>query len=281
MRAPPVGAESIRSQPVINWGRGRLMPYESFGAFAAKFCELNGLKSRELRNFLNGYLGSEPWNGFGFREPALSKVARLLDEPLAIVRTLATGAWRLPACFGTFRLEHRAPPFERVRYCPECLGHGFHAGFHEPWWIQKCLLHAEPLNTRWVLDHAAGSAWDSYVETIRTLLLRESAAGALSLRHRPKVLKELGTGRFRSFRRWLRDAQTLSEQLAQSNVIAARGGDYGPWDVHLLLSRLFAHVPWPEVMADSTQALVAPAHAEIVGSVRQGGVISGAEFRLG
>jgi hypothetical protein len=253
-----------RPCPVVNWGRGRLLLHESIGGFAAKFCDLNGLKAREFRAFLDCQLGSGGWSRAALAGHSNRRVAQILGESLRVVRTLGMECWRLPACFGTFRLERPDPPPGLVRFCPACLADGYHAGFHEPAWLQRCLLHGLPLESRWVSVHRAGTAFDAYVETVRGLLSSGSASAALSPRARPGLLKALSRERFQSAQRWFQAARRLRGRLVGMNLMAARGSDYAPQDLGLLLGRLAYHLPLPMCLTGSAGVPVAPAHPTLV-----------------
>ncbi len=135
------GAGTSRFPQKINWGRGRLGAYSSFSGFAAKFCRLNQISPKQFREFWyvsveSGYMGQ--------KERQTRHIARLLDEPLSVVRTVfgPTGmGW------GHFSLGYGNDILPGIAYCPVCLAEGYHSHFHETRWLKQCPIHCVNLVT--------------------------------------------------------------------------------------------------------------------------------------
>lgn len=89
------------SYPVVNWGHGRILPYESTLSFSFKLCKLNGISPKQLNILMYGITGHD-WYGFELNEAQFKKISRLLDENISIIRTLRASISRLPICYGTF-----------------------------------------------------------------------------------------------------------------------------------------------------------------------------------
>jgi len=139
-----------------------LSGYSSFSSFTAKFCRLNQIPPKQFREFWYVFVEA----GYvGRKEEQIRHVARLLDEPVAIVRTVfgPTGmGW------GHFSLGQRDSVWHgKLAYCPLCLAEGYHSHFHETHWLKQCPIHRVDLVTEAVpqgpcarIDREAGKlAW--------------------------------------------------------------------------------------------------------------------------
>lgn len=122
--------------PNINWGRGRLSKYGSFTGFAAKFCRLNDLSPSQFRKFWHGAVESCYADD---KQQKIRYIARLLDEPLAVVKTVFCGNDLGYGCLCADQ-SHRHHA-DNTAYCPECLGNGYHSYFQECAWLKKCPIH--------------------------------------------------------------------------------------------------------------------------------------------
>ncbi len=116
--------------------------YSSFGGFAAKFCRLNRIPPKQFREF---WYASVEAAYVGRKEAKIRHIARLLDEPLALVRTVfgTTGmGW------GHFSLGQKDSVWHgNLAYCPLCLAEGYHSHFHETRWLKQCPVHCVGLAT--------------------------------------------------------------------------------------------------------------------------------------
>lgn len=103
--------------PKINWGRGRLNKHESFVAFAAKFCRLNCLTPKQFREFwktsINIFDNDQ-------QEKKICLIARILDEPKSVVRTVFENR---PLDNSWNSMDSRACHYRynSISYCCECL----------------------------------------------------------------------------------------------------------------------------------------------------------------
>ncbi|MCX7099830.1 MAG: hypothetical protein NTV43_18200 [Methylococcales bacterium] len=122
--------------PKINWGRGRLSKYASFTGFAAKFCRLNDLSPSRFTEFWHKAVESLDAVD---QQQKTRYIARLLDEPLAVVKTVFWGK-KLGYGYLSANQTHRYH-VGNAAYCPECLKDGFHGYFHECDWLKKCPIH--------------------------------------------------------------------------------------------------------------------------------------------
>jgi hypothetical protein len=160
----------VSPPPQINWGRGRLMPYESVASVAAKFCKLNGIQPAQFRRFLSTIfvqLDILPWHPSKAESEA---IANLLDDPISIVHTLDVPLLKhgRSRVFGEFdgRSFHQA----QVRACPYCLRQGYHLVFAEVPWMEKCPLHSTPHVLVDTFDKFGGSMFDRYVKKLMVLM---------------------------------------------------------------------------------------------------------------
>lgn len=144
----------------INWGRGRLNRHESFFGFAAKFCRLNCLKPQQFREF---------WKSlFVIHENRIGYMARILDEPLPVVKTVFSDRF-LDWSRLTYELNDLNIRYDKISFCSECLAEGFHGNFHESNWLKKCPIHHLDLAIEFI-PYSSGTKIDRYLKTLLTLL---------------------------------------------------------------------------------------------------------------
>jgi hypothetical protein len=113
---------NMLATPGINWGRGRLRPYESLGSFAAKVCALNKLQPASFRRFISACLGAS----FPAEAPdrlVTINLAKLLDEPLSVVQTIGLPILRAGGGLLSDTVGNNDEP-NIVRACPLCIAEG-------------------------------------------------------------------------------------------------------------------------------------------------------------
>ncbi|OIQ74575.1 hypothetical protein GALL_437720 [mine drainage metagenome] len=236
----------VSRYPIINWGRGRLLPYESLGSFAAKFCRLNGTTPREFRWFLDELVGVENWTFVGFDTPSVKKVARLLDEKESVVEKLDPDKLQLPGCYGAFNsLSSINQSLEQVTYCPECIKNGYHASFHEYPWLKMCPIHWTNLLKERVGSFGGGSKFDKYVSTLDHLFDHVSMTW-LEIDTYSVVTAEIKTDAFRRFIRWIKAVQRIHGVMKARNLITLWGSNYSLDNIDVLLGRVAWATPFPK-----------------------------------
>lgn len=131
--------------PQINWGRGRLRPYESCYSLASKFCRINGVSPNRFRDFISKTCG-EGYALYNMGSKGCRGLAKLLGEPYSVVKTLSGGKYRPPWLFGLIAVyKKNIQDGNYLSYCPICAQEGYHAFFHQHPWLMKCIIHGEPL----------------------------------------------------------------------------------------------------------------------------------------
>lgn len=225
-------------RPRINWGRGRLGPFDSMAAFAARFCSLNGINPKEFRDFLSNYLGNDKWTVRGFAPSDLESLADVLDEPMQVVRTLAADALALPPLFGSFASDYDDRTLRGyVSYCPTCLRLGYHASFHEHVWLYRCPIHYEPL-CRSAERLASRSFDDQHVHEVGKLL---EAANPKWLECRSSVWSDsAGKKSFAHYYRWMRGIKKLAAAMYCLDIGRLDETPYRFEDLPVLLGRIDA-----------------------------------------
>jgi hypothetical protein len=150
--------------PKINWGRGRLGKYESFPGFSAKFCRLNQLTPQQFRDFWNRSV-----NAFHFehKDERVGHIARILDEPVAVAKTVF---WNTGLGWGHFSVDQKSIDRDnKIAFCPTCLADGYHGYFHESDWLRKCPIHCVELTTVSIPSSSRIKA-DRYLPMLASLL---------------------------------------------------------------------------------------------------------------
>jgi hypothetical protein len=250
---------STSHSPNINWGSGRLLPYESCGAFVAKFCTLNGISPKELRGFLDELFDDNSGQIIGNISrteisdiPWLRKrLALLLDENESVVAKLGADKMSLSGCYGTFSYSNYLDDsYDRVSYCPECARIGYHASFHEFAWLGKCPIHRNNLIVERVNYSCRGSKFDNYVKWIEHLLSNSGSEAWLSNTANIFVERKINEAKFRQFESWIRAVRRLSDFLGKSNLISLWGSDYSMNDLDVLLGRIGWSVSIPSCIND-------------------------------
>lgn len=231
-RVAHVPAKRRRATPRVNWGRGRLLPYESNVSFLAKFSQLNGLTPIEARRFLSKKC-SYCWDSDGFQEIVNPKLARLLDEDIALVRLLSRRSLDLITCFGgrgqgkpSDALVGRDNNHYRFSYCSECMEMGFHASFHEYHWLSKCPIHPQvQLTLHREYPHRN---FDSYCYYVKDFIdvISQLCPQWLAIEKTSQVHSCLHSRDFVAFKRWVKIAQKRAIAINASSLIAMDGEDY-------------------------------------------------------
>lgn len=229
--------------PKINWGRGRLAAYSSQASFIAQFCALNDLKFASLESFFADYFGCDNEPRGIFTDEHLLPLARLIDEPLAIVKTLRNDCFALPACFGEFRCHFfEVKPDKHVSYCPACVARGYHGAFHEVPWLYRCPLHREPLK-RVPVGGKSGAYVRAVAELLRCACVRW-----------PDVwrgnFQADGVPRVAQLRHWLAVARNRTMRLRCQNAASLGESQYSLENLEILLGRLDSVVPIPTELLD-------------------------------
>jgi hypothetical protein len=230
--------------PRINWGRGRLLPYESMAAFTAKFCVLNNISCSQCRSFFSELTGLTDWYTTSFFGRTIRVIARLLDETELIVKTLSVGKLVLPACYGTFSFENqKVLHFEEVSYCPECIQQGYHASFHEVSWLRQCPIHRADLIHRCV-SHVGGARFDAYVKELLKIF-SSVTENWLNIDEQSGVKSFISSLTFREFFDWIKSVCLFTESSKVKNVVSIYGRGYTDQDIGILLGRLEWNCPLP------------------------------------
>ena len=227
----------------INWGRGRLAAFSSQASFIAQFCALNDLKLAAFERFFAGYFSCDEGWWRVFADEHLLPLALLLDEPLAIVKTLRNDCCTLPACFGEFECSFfEVKPDKHVSYCPVCLVNGYHGALHEAPWLYRCPLHREPLKR---VPVVGGSA--AYVRTVAELL-------RCACPRWPDVWRANfqtdGAPQLVQFRRWLAVVRNRAMRLRSQNAASLGEYRYSLDSFEILLGRLDSITPIPIELID-------------------------------
>lgn len=209
----------------INWGRGRLLKYESIGAFVAKFCALNGVSPVRAATFLRARTG-DAWPPTMLAEPELGRLARLLDEPLRVMRTVF--ATRLSLADSTlFAVEDPKETGRRtLRYCPDCAAAGYHSQVHELRWLRSCPFHGTPIQI-WSATKPHGSGiFARYVSDLTSLL--RGMAPQWPAAPRPSVAP--ASPAFRHLLQWRIGVQHIAETLTVKHLWSSDSSAYSARD---------------------------------------------------
>jgi len=154
----------------INWGRGRLLPYESLTSFAAKFCVLNEIAPSRFRKFLTAKFGRQFDGDVPSDETETVRLAELLDEPYHVVATLNNRLFiSSKRSLVGIRLYHDDLRNE-IKICDACLSRGVHLVFAEVPWLKKCPIHRITYSIRRVEWKPGTIRFDNYVREIAKLL---------------------------------------------------------------------------------------------------------------
>jgi hypothetical protein len=233
--------------PKINWGRGRLAGYSSSSGFAAKFCRLNQIPPKQFREF---WYASVESGYIGRKKEQIRHIARLLDEPLAVVGTVfgPTGmGW------GHFSLGQRDSVWHgKLAYCPLCLAEGWHSHFHETRWLKQCPIHCVDLVTE-ALPDGSGAKVDHEIGKL-ILLLDAEAPGWFTANGQWRVKASVKKTRvFQNFIRWYHATQKMLPEWSSEclGIFGHHGldsrftGQYQWQHLDLLIGRLHWISPIP------------------------------------
>lgn len=240
--------------PQVNWGRGRLQRYQSFGSFAAKFCILNQLTPFEFRKFWAEKVDCAGLDDAG----RIRRIARLLDERIAVVRTVFNPIFEFDdpsggrhSDLGPFRIDSKGHDWtDTMSFCEACLAKGFHGFFHEHNWFKKCLIHNTSLAREHVPWKWPGSRFDKYVHSLTGVLNRERP-GWQVIDAPPFAGDELQN--LYDYLRWKRSVEPFARHCTKA-VVAIDGWReqviYSYRHLDLLLGRLTWMAPMPSGLLD-------------------------------
>jgi len=94
------------------------------------------LSPSQFRTFWHGAVECSYTND---KQQKIRHIARLLDEPLAVVKTVFWGNELGYGCL--FADQSHRHHVDNTAYCPECLVDGYHSYFQECAWLKKCPIH--------------------------------------------------------------------------------------------------------------------------------------------
>lgn len=238
--------EQSERYPVINWGRGRLLAYESYGAFAGKFCRLNGIRPKEFRQFFEQFIRAH-------KKP-VERFALLLDEDISIVGTSFLAWLDLPGYYGTFLFDDCASA-DLIRYCPECVKNGYHSVFHQMCWLEKCPIHGMQLHAKYVPFSKPNSYHDRFVMAVEQLL--DDGCGEWpSIQKLSTFIENIDDTFCRQLATWIRTVHLKSSVLSKSNLISLDGANYSLNHLDLLLGRIAYNIPIPGCVTELTGTTV-------------------------
>jgi len=234
----------------VNWGNGRLASYESNIAFFTKFCLLNGLSPTAGRKFLKSKC-SLNWNRDSF-EGKFSALANVLDERKETLHTLNRHSLDLIVCFdgsiqNTYLDKIFTDNYQRFRfsYCPDCLAEGYHASFHEYYWLNKCPIHHQELILHSELADRSFLTFCTYIERFLSVISAISPRWP-SLQCNKRISILLKTPAFLEFKSWVLSAQNKARAINAANVIQGFGQAAKPETIDEYWERLLWFHPPPK-----------------------------------
>jgi hypothetical protein len=205
---------------------------------------LNAVSAKECREFIAQLTGQNSWWVYGFSGEAVARIAGLLDEPEATVRSFWRENLQLPPCYGTFSFgPQKVDHYHKVSYCPECRRIGYHALFHEFGWLKQCPIHCVDLVRVDLGADFSRAYFDAYVWRIWNIFDGDTGK-SLSAFDTPKVREALARPTLKAFLDWLHSVQTLSEAACRHNVVSF-GRAYRYQDTGVLVGRLEWTHPLP------------------------------------
>ncbi len=243
--------------PVVNWGRGRLLPFESNLSFLAKFCLLNHIeynvcfdffKTLSLARYLDGgYLESED-------EKTMSK---LLHEDISVVSTLNANLFYLQPCFGTFSYDHEFAYDGKYRgrdrnlfYCEKCMSGFYHASFHSQFWLDYCPIHQSRLTSASMYELRNYSVSSKPMRFIQKYH-EKNTYKFTSTFNRHRIELALSNSIVPKLIKWISDVSDYYVSMKSHNIMSMFGDGYKGRDIKSLLGRINWAVPMPDDMRRS------------------------------
>lgn len=239
----------ISHYPDINWGRGRLMPYESSLTISMKLCKLNNISYQQLSILISSLVGRSSWYRFVFNNLQCNRLSKLLDENVSVVRTLSADFAYLPGMSGTFYFDSIGSSYDiGIRYCPVCIQNGYISVFHECGWIQKCPLHGVD-----IIDKRADCSSGSYnwkrIQSVISLL-SEIAPNWHIIKNNNTLLSDFSSVRFKVFLKWLRSAHVKRKELLSQNSYVLLRPDCPRYNFRRMIDQINWFVEIPELVRE-------------------------------
>jgi hypothetical protein len=229
------------SRGKINWGRGRLRPFESIACFAAKFCALNKISPNQFRKFMAAYLGHDFPPNTAHTIDETKMLVALLNEPYVVVQTINAHLlhWRNSTVFGG--IHRKSHDQDEVRICELCVKEGLHTAFAEIPWIKLCPIHGVEHSMIGRYSRVGGAAFDRYVDAITAILIRSDPKWPLppSATGR-RLLSDHTSPTLAILMQWLATANSLIRRLESRELWVSRPIDGGLVDDEVGIRRLLA-----------------------------------------
>lgn len=235
----------IYRYPVVNWGRERLLPYESLISFSFKFCKLNGISLSQLNKLIYSITKDNNWWQFNFNALQCKKFARLLDEKTSSIRTLKSSTFELPIIYGDFQNLSLTRTKNVLRYCPVCIKAGYVAIFHECDWLEKCPLHLVNIIEKNINFSPRETELCRKIKTMDGLLEKISPNWH-QLNHGESILADFSSPFFRQFIAWLNKVHSHKKLMLKQNILSLPQNDMSIEDIDVVLDRLNWLVPIPK-----------------------------------
>jgi hypothetical protein len=210
---------------------------------------LNGLSAAKFVSFWKDCFEASALN----EKACQRKIAHFLDEPIAVVSTVFT----VTAPLIPYKLDYDGKKVKdaTIHYCVACLKEGFHASFHEDYWLKKCLIHNIPLTFGGFAKSGCGTFEG------RVSRLKELHAAANPRWPVTQVKRAINPGNFSvvvKYLQWRKEAEhifcgLMEEALEYSSDNHRADHDqrmYRYRDLDLLLGRLAWSVPMPDKITD-------------------------------
>jgi site-specific recombinase XerD len=150
----PEKSKTSASQRLV-WHQGSVLPYSSLWSVVHRLSYLNLLNAVDLRYFglrQHGYAGMNSLIT-NYKVIDIPSLAQAMQEPMGLFRhsTLESlSPW-----------THHLFQIHSLRFCPDCLKHGFHSIFHNLLLLSRCPIHETPLEDRCVCGRSISACLNS------------------------------------------------------------------------------------------------------------------------
>lgn len=236
----------------LNWGRGRLLPYESPVSFLSKFCLLNWISPDQARLFFQSQCKVN-WNVDGIDIIDCDNLKSVLNEDAECINTLPRDSLDLIIGFDSVNngvaldsLLSRQRSSYLFKFCPACMQLGYHASFHEFDWLLKCPIHSEILLKVYKFyPHRNYISFKNYfkdfVDYINLL-----CPSWLEIKHNNEIFHNFKSLQFENFKKWVLISKTKVIEFNNSIALKSDGGTYEEDNIEDYFSRLNCLSPTPD-----------------------------------
>ena len=143
IRNQPESKLTVMTNNQYTWSRNWVAPYESFWSILHKFAYFNIICLKDVDALFDNT--SIPDSAISLGESSLCSISSNVFDEIKLCRILDLKPTELQYTVLTSIIPRNdidwLTPYDGLRYCRECIAHGYHNIFHQIYLIDECPIH--------------------------------------------------------------------------------------------------------------------------------------------